>query len=188
MNTLKSIFLNFFFLSFNSLIASQSLYDIQINTLENKNFEFNKLKGKVVLIVNVASRCGFTSQYKGLQELWESYKNKNFVIIGVPSNDFGNQEPGSHAEIGNFCRKNYGVTFPLTEKIKVTGRSKHELYSFLTNSNKNHSGEVKWNFYKYLIDTEGQIVHKYNSLTKPTSKKLKHKINELLKASKSNKP
>ena len=187
MSLLKTIFLNLFFISFNSVIVGQSLYDIQINTIENKNFEFNKLKGKVVLIVNVASRCGFTSQYKDLQELWESYKNEDFLIIGVPSNDFGNQEPGTHAEIGEFCRKNYGVTFPLTEKIKVTGKSKHELYSFLTNSNKNHSGEVKWNFYKYLIDTDGHIVHKYNSLTKPTSRKVKNKINELLKENKKNK-
>ena len=151
-------------------------YNIDIKNLSGASINLSDYKGKKILFVNVASECGFTPQYEGLQKLFEKY-NDALMVIGIPCNQFGKQEPGSHEEIGTFCEKNYGVSFLITEKIQVKGRNKHPLYQWLTkkelNGRKNSS--VKWNFQKYLIDEEGNFIDYYYSITKPLSKKiLKH--------------
>ena len=150
-----------------------SIYDIDIKTLQSKTLDWKNFKGKYILIVNVASKCGFTSQYEQLQSLYETYKD-NLEIIGVPCNQFGSQEPGSASDISEFCSVNYGVTFTITEKIKVKGSQQHELYKWLTQSRKNglKNTTVKWNFQKYLVNPEGQLVDYFYSLTKPDSRKI----------------
>ena len=158
-----------------SSISAQtsSIYDIQINSLMGDKIDLKKYKGKHILIVNVASKCGFTSQYKELQELHDKYNNK-LVVIGVPCNQFGSQEPGDATEIQSFCQKNYGVEFLITEKIEVKGENQHPLYKWLTSKelNKVNSSSVKWNFQKYMIDTEGKYIDVFYSVTKPNSSKI----------------
>ena len=150
-----------------------SIYDIEINSLSGDKLDLNKYKGKHILIVNVASKCGFTPQYKELQELHEKYQDK-LVIIGVPCNQFGSQEPGTASEIQSFCQKNYGVEFLITEKVDVKGDNQHPLYAWLTSKdlNKIDSSSVKWNFQKYLIDPSGNYIDLFYSITKPTSEKI----------------
>lgn len=150
-----------------------SIYDIEINSLDGKPIHLHNFKGKNVLFVNVASECGFTKQYKDLQKLYETY-NDSLVIIGSPCNQFGKQEPGSAAQIETFCKKNFGVTFQLTEKIDVKGDGQHLLYKWLTNKSLNNkkSSNVKWNFQKYLVDQEGNLIDYYFSLTNPMSSKI----------------
>lgn len=129
-------------------------------------------KGKVLLIVNVASECGYTPQYKGLQELYEKYKNKGFEILAFPCNDFGGQEPGSNEDIQNFCSLKYGVTFKLFDKIKILGKDKEKLYSILTDNNITGTKDVKWNFEKFLISRNGDIAARYPSKVEPLSEEL----------------
>ena len=152
-----------------------SLYDLDfsINSLEGDEIDFSLFKGKKILFVNVASKCGFTPQYKELQELHDQYKDK-LVVIGLPCNQFGSQEPGSSAEIATFCEKNYGVQFLITEKIDVKGDHQHKLYQWLTNDNENGKVDVgvKWNFQKYLIDEDGKMIDYFMSTTKPLSSKI----------------
>ncbi len=131
------------------------LEDIQIKSLEGETIDWSNFKGKKLLFVNVASECGFTPQYAELQGLYEEFGANNFEVIGVPCNDFGAQEPGSAEQIGEFCTKRYGVTFPLTEKITILGDQKHPLYQFLTAIDGN---EVEWNFQKYLVNENGEVV------------------------------
>jgi glutathione peroxidase len=152
--------------------ASQSIYDININSLQGKALDLSKYKGKFILFVNVASKCGFTPQYKELQELQDTYKN--LVIIGVPCNQFGKQEPGNSNEIEEFCQVNYGVTFLITEKIDVKGEGQHPLYAWLTKKSTNgkQNSTVKWNFQKYLIDENGEFLDHFYSITKPTNSKI----------------
>ncbi|MFY7811479.1 MAG: glutathione peroxidase [Flavobacterium sp.] len=136
-----------------------NIYNFKLNTLAGTAFDFSTLKGKKIMIVNTASKCGLTPQYKLLQELYTKYKDKNFIIIGFPANDFMKQEPGNSKEIASFCEINYGVTFPMMEKIEVTGVNKHPIYQFLTQKLKNgiSDNEVSWNFQKYLINEKGQL-------------------------------
>jgi glutathione peroxidase len=150
-----------------------SIYDIKINSLQGKTINLKDFEGKHILFVNVASKCGFTPQYKGLEELHQKYKDK-LVVIGVPCNQFGSQEPGSSEEIQEFCEVNYGVSFLITEKIDVKGQNQHPLYSWLTNKdfNSKKSSSVKWNFQKYLVDNNGKLIDYYFSITKPTSSKI----------------
>lgn len=150
-----------------------SIYQIKINNLQGKELTLSDFEGKKLLFVNVASKCGFTPQYEELQKLQENYKD-SLVVIGVPCNQFGGQEPGNPDEIQEFCSINYGVTFPLTEKINVKGSEKHPLYTFLTDKKLNgkKSSSVKWNFQKYLVDEHGNLVDYWYSLTKPNSKKI----------------
>jgi glutathione peroxidase len=150
-----------------------SLYDIKIEGIDGKIIDLNAYKGKKILFVNVASECGFTKQYEGLQELYTTYKNK-LVVIGLPCNQFGGQEPGLAFEIKEFCRLNFGVDFPLTSKVKVRGKEQHKLYQWLTNKAKNgkKNSSVKWNFQKYLIDEKGMLLDVFYSMTKPMSKKI----------------
>ncbi|MFC4269783.1 glutathione peroxidase [Polaribacter marinivivus] len=150
-----------------------SIYDIKINSLQGKPINLKDFEGKHILFVNVASKCGFTPQYKGLEELHQKYKDK-LVVIGVPCNQFGSQEPGSSEEIQEFCEVNYGVSFLITEKIDVKGQNQHPLYSWLTNKdfNSKKSSSIKWNFQKYLVDNNGKLIDYYFSITKPTSSKI----------------
>lgn len=155
------------FLSMTSLTAAE-LYDQNIKAIDGSAFDFAALKGKTVLFVNVASKCGFTKQYTGLEKLYTDLKDQGFVIVGVPSNDFGSQEPGEAEEIVTFCKTTYGVDFPMTEKVQVKGPEKHPLYVFLTNGR----GEPKWNFHKYLVGKDGKVVAEYPSKVTPEDPEL----------------
>lgn len=167
------IMINFFNKSTAQNTASTSLYDIQINSLEGAPINLSDYKGKYLLFVNVASECGFTGQYSDLQKLYDTYQDK-LMIIGVPCNQFGGQEPGSASEIMTFCERNYGVTFLMTEKVDVKGDSQHPLYQWLTNKDLNgkSSSSVKWNFQKYLVGKNGEWIDYYYSMTKPLSSKI----------------
>jgi len=154
--------------------SKKSFYDIEINSLQGKPINLSLFKGKKILFVNVASKCGFTPQYKELQKLHNLYE-ESLVVIGVPCNQFGKQEPGNSTEINEFCQVNYGVSFLITEKISVKGNEQHPLYSWLTKKNKNgrKNSSVKWNFQKYLINEDGELIDYYYSITSPTSSKIK---------------
>lgn len=156
------------------MLNAENLYDFTVQDINGEKVNLTDYKGKVLLIVNTASKCGFTPQYEGLQKIYEKYQDQDFVILGFPANNFMNQEPGTNDEIENFCQVNYGVTFPMFSKISVRGKNIHPLYKFLTNKNTNpeHSGKITWNFNKFLIDREGNIVDRFGSRTKPESKKL----------------
>lgn len=150
-----------------------SIYNIPINSIQGNPIDLSEFKGKNILFVNVASKCGFTPQYKDLQNLYDTYQD-SLMIIGIPCNQFGKQEPGTSDEITHFCEINYGVTFLITEKVDVKGPNQHPLYTWLTkkaeNGRKNSS--VKWNFQKYLVSPNGQLIDYYYSITKPLSKKI----------------
>ncbi|KAB8154063.1 redoxin domain-containing protein [Kordia sp. TARA_039_SRF] len=150
-----------------------SIYDIELNDLQGNPMSLSDFKGKKLLFVNVASKCGFTKQYKELQELSDTYKDQ-LVVIGAPCNQFGKQEPGNASQIQEFCQVNFGVTFSLTEKLEVKGKNQHPLYTWLTHKELNgkKSSSVKWNFQKYLVDENGKFVNYYYSLTKPMSSKI----------------
>ena len=153
--------------------ASKSIYDIEINSLQGKSIDLSIYKGKKLLFVNVASKCGFTPQYRELQQLQETYKNE-LVIIGVPCNQFGKQEPGNSNEIQEFCEVNYGVSFLISEKLDVKGANQHKLYEWLTKKaiNGKQNSTVKWNFQKYLIDEEGEFIDYFYSITKPMNSRI----------------
>ncbi|MBK7628093.1 MAG: glutathione peroxidase [Bacteroidales bacterium] len=152
---------------------SSGFYDFKVKTLEGADFDFSTLKGKKVMVVNTASKCGYTPQYKDLEEMYEKY-GSDMVIIGFPANNFMNQEPGTASDIRKFCTENYGVTFPMMEKISVKGDDMHPLYKWLTSKEKNGvmDSEVKWNFQKYLIDENGKLVDVLYSKDKPSSEKV----------------
>lgn len=156
-----------------------NIYDIKINNLQGKTVDFNEFKGKKLLFVNVASKCGFTPQYKDLQKLQDTYK-ETLSIVGVPCNQFGKQEPGSSDEIQEFCKINYGVSFLITEKIDVKGANQHPLYAWLTRKELNgrQNSSVKWNFQKYLLDENGQFIDYYYSITKPTNSRITKHLNK----------
>jgi glutathione peroxidase len=138
----------------------QTIYQFKVKDIDGKTFDFAMLKGKKIMIVNTASKCGLTPQYEQLEALYDKYKNKNFVIVGFPANDFMSQEPGSDKEIAQFCQLNYGVSFPMMSKISVKGKDMHPVYHFLTEKAKNglEDNKVEWNFQKYLIDEKGHLV------------------------------
>lgn len=149
------------------------IYNIDINSLQNKAIDLSEYKNKYILFVNVASKCGFTSQYKELEELYKKHKD-NLMVIGSPCNQFGSQEPGTAEDIEAFCKVNFGVSFLMTEKIDVKGSKQHPLYTWLTDKSLNgtKSSSVKWNFQKYLVSPEGILVDYYFSITKPMSSKI----------------
>tara|TARA_B100000795_G_C22615819_1_gene366909 strand:+ start:43 stop:579 length:537 start_codon:yes stop_codon:yes gene_type:complete len=159
------------------MLAPKSLYNIEIDSLQGKSIDLSSYKGKKILFVNVASKCGFTPQYKDLQKLHNEYQNK-LVVIGVPCNQFGKQEPGESNEIQEFCEVNYGVSFLITEKVDVKGNEQHPLYTWLTKKTENgkKNSSVKWNFQKYLIDEDGELIDYYFSITSPTSSKIKKQL------------
>ena len=146
-------------------------FDHAIKNINNEIINLDQYKGKTILLVNVASKCGFTKQYTGLQELYEKYRDKNFYVIGVPSNQFGGQEPGTNAEIKNFCETNFNITFPLTDKVDVKGDDAHEIYKW-AKKNYGNSAVPKWNFHKILINKDGKIHETFGSFTDPLSKKI----------------
>ncbi len=150
-----------------------NLYDIKINSLDGSPINLRDFKGQYLLFVNVASECGFTGQYEGLQRLYDNYKGK-LMVVGVPCNQFGQQEPGSYQQIKSFCKENYGVSFLMTEKIEVKGKRQHPLYQWLTDKNLNgvKTTSVKWNFQKYIIGKEGEFIDYFYSMTRPTSSKI----------------
>lgn len=161
---------------------SKSVLDLTMKRIDGTEESLKAYAGKVVLFVNVASKCGYTKQYAGLEKLYESRKASGLVILGFPSNDFGGQEPGSNKEVAEFCSATYGVTFPMFEKISVKGDDAHELYKLLAAQPDPVGGAPKWNFTKYLVDRSGRVVAKFGSGTKPESDELTSKIDELLKA------
>ncbi len=158
--------------SFAFTMTNKSLHDFTAKTIDGKDFKFSDLKGKKVLIVNTASECGFTPQYKDLEELYKKYKDKNFTIIGFPCNDFGKQEPGTNVEIKGFCEKNYGVTFQLMDKISTHGDEQAPIYKWLCNKSENGvlDAKVNWNFNKFLVDENGKVVKHLGSIVKPMDK------------------
>lgn len=160
-------------ISLTGFTQTSGLYDFKVKTLEGDDFDFSTLKGKKVMIVNTASKCGNTPQYKDLEEVYEKYQG-DFVIIGFPANNFGKQEPGSAVEIRKFCTENYGVKFPMMAKISVKGDDMAPIYKWLTSKEKNGvmDSEVKWNFQKYLIDENGKLVDVIYTKEKPTSDKV----------------
>jgi glutathione peroxidase len=154
--------------------SQNSIYSFKVKTIEGSIFDFNTLKGKKVLIVNTASRCGFTPQYKDLEELYKKYGGEHFIILGFPANNFKEQEPGSNSEIKQFCQLNYGVTFPMMEKVSVKGADICPLYLWLTSKKLNGKmdSEVKWNFQKYLIDENGNMADIVEPKESPLSEKI----------------
>jgi glutathione peroxidase len=156
---------------------AMSLYDLTVHTLAGKPQPLSVYKGKVALVVNTASECGFTPQYAGLEKLWEQYQGKSFVILGFPSNDFGAQEPGSPEQIATFCKRNYGVTFPMFEKVATKGPAQSPVYKLLAAK----LGEPKWNFHKYLVGKSGQVEKAFPSNVAPDAKELRDAIDAALK-------
>lgn len=171
MKKIYSILAVLFLIATASFAQGNSFYDFTVKTIEGDNYDFSRLKGKKVMIVNTASKCGLTPQYEGLQELYEKYGGEDFVIVGFPANNFRSQEPGSNSEIREFCSRNYGVTFPMMSKISVKGDDIHPLYKWLTSKDLNgvEDSEISWNFQKYLIDEEGNLVKYLKPSTKPLS-------------------
>ena len=153
-------------------------YDFNFNDLDGSILNLSEYKDKVIVVVNVASQCGFTKQYEDMQEVWEKYQQKGIVMLGVPSNDFGNQEPGNSEEIKNFCEAKFGITFPMTEKVSVKGENAHPFYKW-AKENYGNSAVPKWNFHKIIIGKNGKIEDTFASITNPSSKKF---INSLEKA------
>lgn len=173
-STVFTLFLIFILQLVHNIGYSQTIYDFQVEDIEGKVFDLSSLKGKKVMIVNTASKCGLTPQYEELEKLYNQYKDQGFIIIGFPSNDFMSQEPGSNQDIKEFCTKNYGVSFPMMSKIEVKGKNMHPLYQFLTDKSKNgySDNSVKWNFQKYLINSEGKLEHVISPNTKPLSEEI----------------
>ena len=154
--------------------ADASIYDFKVEDLNGKSFDFSTLKGKKVLIVNTASKCGLTPQYKELEEIYKKYKDNGFVIVGFPANNFASQEPGNNKEIQGFCQLNYGVTFPMMSKVSVKGDDMCDIYKFLTQKTKNNfqDSEVKWNFQKYLIGRDGKLENVISPKVLPNAKEI----------------
>lgn len=154
--------------------GQKSFYDFKVEDIDGNSFDLASLKGKKVLVVNTASKCGLTPQYEQLQQLYENYGDEDFTIIGFPANNFANQEPGANEEIEEFCQKNYGVTFPMMSKISVKGDNMHPLYLWLTSKEKNgvKDSEVQWNFQKYLIDEKGNLVDMVEPKVKPDDERI----------------
>ena len=180
----KIFFLIIFIMSFFNFQNSSASYekkfhDFKIKSINGNEIDLAEFKGKVILMVNVASKCGFTKQYDDLQDLWTKYKDRGLVVLGIPSNQFGNQEPGTEKEIKEFCEVNFNINFPMTSKTDVKGENAHEIYKWAF-KNYGKSAIPKWNFHKILINQEGKVEETYMSFTKPTSKKIINKIEKIL--------
>ena len=158
---------------------NMSFHDLNSIDIKGNKVSLSVFKGKPILVVNVASKCGYTPQYEGLENLYKKYKDKGLVILGFPSNDFGAQEPGTEKEIISFCKLNYGVSFDLMKKVKILGQDKDSVYKYLTESGP-ESGEVKWNFEKFLVDKQGKVRFRFNSAVIPESDELKKAIESVL--------
>jgi glutathione peroxidase len=156
---MKTLFILIAMIAMMNSSEKETIYQFQVKDIQGNDFDFSSLKGKKIMVVNTASKCGLTPQYEKLEALYEKYKDKNFVIVGFPANDFMSQEPGSNEEIESFCKMNYGVSFPMMSKISVKGKDMHPVYHFLTEKDKNglEDSKVEWNFQKYLIDENGHL-------------------------------
>ena len=164
------------------VLAAPSVYDFTLPSIDGEKTSLAEYKGKVILMVNVASRCGYTPQYTGLQALYEKYKDKGFVILGFPANNFGAQEPGTNAEIKSFCSLKYNVTFPMFSKVSVKGDDTTPLYQYLTkDANPAVAGEIKWNFTKFLVGKNGKVVQRFEPAITPESAEMSAAIETLLK-------
>lgn len=163
--------------------AASSVHEFTLDSLNGTPTPLASFKGKVMLVVNVASQCGYTYQYEGLQRLYTKYKDQGLVLAGFPANNFGAQEPGSNSEIGAFCKSKFGVTFPMFSKISVAGADKAPLYQFLTDTRANPKtgGEIKWNFTKFLIDRDGKVLARFDSAVEPESKEVTSAVEAALK-------
>jgi glutathione peroxidase len=174
--TIRLLLLSLFLHLGNANLSAQqkTLYDFNANTINGEPFDFSSLKGKKVMIVNTASECAFTPQFRKLQELYEEYGGDDFEIIGFPCNDFGSQDPAENDVIYDFCTKEYGVTFTMMEKISIKGEDEHPLYKWLTNSEENGQLDAKviWNFQKFLIDGNGKVVDSFAPITSPQNKRI----------------
>lgn len=180
---MRKLFLTIIFTLLASLpaMAGPNAYDFTLTGIDGKPMPLVQFKGHPMLIVNTASECGFTPQYEELEKLWQTYKDKGLVVIGVPSNDFGGQEPGSAEEIATFCKLNYGVTFPLSDKTVVKGADATPLYKW-AGEKAGMLGRPKWNFHKYLIGSDGQFIDWFSTQTKPMSPKITAAIDKALAA------
>jgi glutathione peroxidase len=154
-------------------------YDFNFKDLDGSQIHLSEFKNKVIIVVNVASKCGFTNQYEDMQKIWDLYQKKGLVIIGVPSNDFGSQEPGNSTEIKNFCEAKFGITFPMTEKVMVKGDLAHPFYIW-AKKNFGKKAVPKWNFHKIIIDKNGKVADTFSSITNPSSNKFREVIEKLL--------
>ena len=163
-------------------VKADSIYEIDVMDIDGENVNLGKYKDKVVMFVNTASECGYTPQYKGLQKLYDKYKDRGFVILGFPANNFNGQEPGSNAEIKQFCTLKYKVKFPMFAKISVKGEDQHPLYQFLTSKEKNpeYGGEITWNFNKFIANHKGEIIARFSSKETPESKEIAKTIEKAL--------
>ncbi len=165
-----------------ALTGAKNLFELSATDIDGRERKLNEFAGKVVMVVNVASKCGFTSQYEGLEAIFKKYKDQGFVILAFPSNDFMGQEPGSNEEIKKFCATNYDVSFPIFAKGAVTGEERQPVFEFITQeANQRLAGRVMWNFEKFLFDRQGNLVERYRSMTTPESATITAKIEELLK-------
>lgn len=168
-------------LSNNIMITNESIYDFPLTDIDGNEMTLEAYKGNVLLIVNVASKCGYTPQYEGLQSIYEEFKDDGLVVIGFPANNFRGQEPGSNEDIKQFCRLEYGVEFPMAAKVSVKGDDKAPLFAYLTSlENEDFDGDIKWNFEKFLIDREGNLIRRFRSSVKPDSETLTSAIKSLL--------
>ena len=156
-------------------------YDFVFNDIDGAELKLSEYQNKIIIVVNVASQCGFTNQYEDMQKIWKKYQKKGIVMLGVPSNDFGSQEPGNNEDIKNFCEAKFGITFPMTEKVSVKGSNAHPFYLW---AKKNHgkSAIPKWNFHKIIINKNGKIVETFSSMTNPSSKKFINTLEKLIKS------
>jgi len=154
-------------------------YDFEFKDLDGSKLNLSNYRGKILVVVNVASQCGFTNQYEDMQEIWKKYQSKGIIVLGVPSNDFGQQEPGSNKEIKNFCEAKFDISFPMTEKVNVKGKEAHPFYLWAKN-NYRKSAIPKWNFHKIIINKNGKISNTFSSITKPTSNKFIKVLEEFL--------
>ncbi len=161
--------------------TAESVYEFKLTNIDGKETPLSEYKGKVLLIVNTASECGFTPQYEGLQAVHEEYSDDGLVVMGFPANNFGGQEPGTDDEIKKFCKVNYGVSFPMFSKISVKGDDQHPLFTYLTSAeNPDFTGEIKWNFEKFLINKQGKLIHRFRSDVTPQSDEIKKAIEKEL--------
>jgi glutathione peroxidase len=179
---MKKLFVIFALLGTSLMAADKTVYDFTLNSIDGQATPLSNFKGKVVLLVNVASRCGFTPQYSALESIYEKYKDQGFVIVGIPANNFGAQEPGSNQEIKTFCSAKYNVTFPMMAKVSVKGSDITPLYQFLTdkNSNPKTGGEIGWNFTKFLIGPDGRVLARFDSKVVPDSPEVTSAIEKAL--------
>ena len=178
---MKKLLIILFMFSFFSKVAAgknSNAYDFEFNSLDGDPIKLSQYEGKIIVVVNVASRCGYTTQYEDLQNLWTDYKNKNLIVLGIPTNNF-RQEPGNNKDIKDFCETNFGITFPMTEKINVIGNNSHPFYKW-ARSDYGIGAIPKWNFHKIIIGKDGKIAKTFSSITNPSSKKFIKVIEDLI--------